>query len=304
MNPFKAIARLFDPARPVRMRVFFALAVVGIVLDQASKFWATGALGRGEVITVIPNFWQFRLAHNDGAAWSMFSGHPGKLALFSIAVSVGLSIWAWKLKEGERGLRIAMGLILGGAAGNIIDRVWLGHVVDFIQWHWFYKYFYPTFNVADSAICVGCALVILGSFRLKSPAEAGAQADTIASEHFDAKDPGDRFVLKLLQTAAMQGAEAVEMTHVGDALKLLVISGSRREELPTPPSRWSGRLLSRIEAFSNPEGVVAVRLGGQKLACKVTRRHAETQGEAQTIVIAIPALSAPVRSKLESGLIA
>src|SRR5688572_4114681 len=148
MNLLKPFSRLTDPARPVGRGVFFGLAAITILLDQASKRWAVSALADDRIITIIPNFWQMHLAHNEGAAFSIFSGHPGKLAIFSIAVSLVLVGWAWRLKPGEQGLRIALGLILGGAIGNIIDRIWLGSVVDFVQWHWKYKYFYPTFNVA------------------------------------------------------------------------------------------------------------------------------------------------------------
>lgn len=167
IQPFNSLT---DPARPVGRVVFFILAVVVLVLDQATKHWAKVALEGDRIIQVIPYFWQFRLAHNEGAAFSIFSGHADKLGVFASLVSIGLTVWAWRLKPGEQGMRVALGLIVGGAVGNIIDRFWLGAVVDFVQWHWMYKYFYPTFNVADSAICVGIGIMMIASFRLPKPA--------------------------------------------------------------------------------------------------------------------------------------
>ena len=174
LTPFN---RLTDPARPIGRPVFFVLAVIVVILDQVTKHWAKTALAGDRIITIIPNFWQMHLAHNEGAAFSMFSGHTGKLALFSIGVSVILTLWAWRIKPGEQGMRVALGLILGGAVGNIIDRVWLGAVVDFIQWHWMYKYFYPTFNIADSAICVGIGLMVVASLRIPSPGKDAPKVD-------------------------------------------------------------------------------------------------------------------------------
>jgi signal peptidase II len=131
-------------------------------------------------IVFIQNYFEFRYQTNTGAAFSMFEGHTGWLAAFSALISLGVLAWGWWLPVRERGLRLPFGLILGGAVGNLIDRVRLGHVIDFIVAHW-HQYYWPTFNVADSAVCVGMAWLILASFRA-SPQPADAARETSAGQ--------------------------------------------------------------------------------------------------------------------------
>jgi signal peptidase II len=149
----------------MRMK-WFSLAGLVLILDQGSKWLADDLLGTREVVTLLP-FLALRKAYNAGAAFSFLSDASGwqrwffvGLALLVIGVLVA---WLRRLPCGENRLAFALALILGGAAGNLIDRVLYGHVIDFIDlyyrdWHW------PTFNIADSAITIGAALLLLDAF--------------------------------------------------------------------------------------------------------------------------------------------
>jgi signal peptidase II len=145
------------------------LSAVVIVLDQATKFLVTRFLELYERVEVLPVL-DFTLLHNTGAAFSLLAGASGWQRWFFIglaaAVSVLLVAWIWRTPRGEKLLPIALALILGGALGNVVDRVVHGYVVDFIHAHWGAAYF-PAFNIADSSITVGAALLILDAFREK-----------------------------------------------------------------------------------------------------------------------------------------
>jgi signal peptidase II len=148
------------------------LSVVVVALDQVTKFLVTRFIDLYERVEVLPVL-DFTLLHNTGAAFSMLAGASGWQRWFFIGlacvVSVLLIAWIWRTPRGEKLLPLALALILGGALGNVIDRVLHGYVVDFIHAHWGSAYF-PAFNIADSAITVGAALLILDAFREKAPA--------------------------------------------------------------------------------------------------------------------------------------
>jgi signal peptidase II len=122
----------------------------------------------GEVLVLLP-FFNLTLAYNPGAAFSFLSDQGGWQRWFFIVlafvVSAVLLVWLSRLKREERWTAVALGLIIGGAVGNLIDRIWLGHVIDFIQLH-YADLFWPAFNVADSAITVGVATMLLDSLVL------------------------------------------------------------------------------------------------------------------------------------------
>ena len=145
------------------------LSVAVVALDQATKFLVTRFLELYDRVEVLPVL-DFTLLHNTGAAFSILAGASGWQRGFFITlgliVSGVLVVWLWRLPRGERLLPIALTLIIGGAIGNVIDRVALGYVVDFIHAHWGGAYF-PAFNIADSAITVGAVLLMLDAFREK-----------------------------------------------------------------------------------------------------------------------------------------
>lgn len=142
------------------------LAVVVVLLDQWTKQLASSQLQYGSPVEILPVF-NLMLAHNYGAAFSFLSDAGGWQRWFfttiSFVVSVVLAVWVYRLKAHETLLAIALALILGGAIGNLWDRVLLGYVVDFISVHYQQIYF-PAFNIADSAITIGAGLMILDMF--------------------------------------------------------------------------------------------------------------------------------------------
>jgi len=141
------------------------LSVLVIVLDQATKFLAETFLTMHEPVPVLPSF-NLMLTYNTGAAFSFLAGAGGWQRWFFLslgtAVSIGLIVWLQRLKPGEKWLAAALALILGGAVGNLIDRAWLGQVIDFIQLY-YDRWYWPAFNIADSAITVGAVLLVLES---------------------------------------------------------------------------------------------------------------------------------------------
>jgi signal peptidase II len=140
---------------------------VAIVLDQLSKVWITRRLELYESITVLPVL-QIVRAHNEGAAWSFLANAGGwqRWAFSALALIVSGVLTAWLLRidrTQQKVLPLGLTLIMGGALGNVIDRLRLGHVVDFVAVHWNAHYF-PAFNVADACITVGALLLIYDAF--------------------------------------------------------------------------------------------------------------------------------------------
>ena len=144
---------------------WYGLAGLVVVLDQLSKWLVLSSLAFGETIYFAP-FWNWVLTFNPGAAFSFLADQPGWQRWFFTVLALAVSAWiAVELKKhpGEKLLALAMSLVMGGALGNVIDRVRFGAVVDFIQWH-AAGYYWPAFNIADSAITVGAVLLFLGQY--------------------------------------------------------------------------------------------------------------------------------------------
>ncbi|SDO81284.1 signal peptidase II [Pseudomonas jinjuensis] len=151
------------------------LTVLVFVLDQASKAFFQSELTLYQQIVVIPDLFSWTLAYNTGAAFSFLADGSGwqrwLFALIAIVVSVVLVVWLKRLKASETWLAIALALVLGGALGNLYDRIVLGHVVDFILVHWQNRWYFPAFNLADSAITVGAIMLALDMFKSKKSGE-------------------------------------------------------------------------------------------------------------------------------------
>jgi len=186
------------------------LAVVAplvVICDQVSKFLATSNLKpltfeadpSARFVTVIDGFWRFKYAENTGAAWGLFRDMSAAFRVpFFIVVSllaIGFIIWFFRRIEAhKRVLPLAVSLVLGGALGNLIDRIYMGKVVDFVDWfvtfeepvnlglftitagekHW------PTFNVADAAISIGVVLLVIEMFggkKKEDPDQGEADQD-------------------------------------------------------------------------------------------------------------------------------
>lgn len=150
------------------------LAVLIIALDLGTKAMATAMLTYASPVPVMPSF-NLTLLHNTGAAFSFLAGAAGWQRWFfvvlAIGVSVALVVWLKTLKRNETWTAIAIVLILGGALGNVYDRVVHGYVVDFLHFYW-NDWHFPAFNLADTAITIGAGMMILDMFR--KPAEGVA----------------------------------------------------------------------------------------------------------------------------------
>ncbi|PKM10439.1 MAG: signal peptidase II [Gammaproteobacteria bacterium HGW-Gammaproteobacteria-3] len=142
------------------------LSFVAILLDQISKLTIAGTMRLYESIQVLP-FFNLTYVHNTGAAFSFLSQAGGWqrwfFAALAFAISVVITVWLARLKKHEKLLAAALALVLGGAVGNLIDRLAYGYVIDFLDvylhdWHW------PAFNIADSAITLGVTLMLIESF--------------------------------------------------------------------------------------------------------------------------------------------
>jgi len=147
-----------------RSSPWLLLSAAIVLLDQLTKTYITRHFGVFEFTSVLPILDITRL-HNVGAAFSFLASASGWQRWLFIALALGVSIaittWLLRLPRGSRTLLAAgLALVLGGAVGNVIDRIRLGHVIDFIHFHWDQAYF-PAFNVADSAITVGAACLLL-----------------------------------------------------------------------------------------------------------------------------------------------
>ena len=143
------------------------LTVAMIALDQLTKWLIVQHFSFGERLNLLPVL-DLTLAYNQGAAWSFLAGESGwqrwMFTGLAIVVALVLLVWLKRLKARSQGLlACALSLILAGALGNVIDRLRLGHVIDFILAYW-NEHAFPIFNVADSAISVGAALLLLDAF--------------------------------------------------------------------------------------------------------------------------------------------
>jgi len=160
---------------------YLLLALAVIVVDQWTKAWVLASLAPGDVRSYTP-FFDLVLAFNRGAAFSMLADQPGWQHAFFVTLALAASaliVWLLGRHRHETLFCTGLGLILGGAVGNLVDRLQIGAVVDFLSFHaggWYW----PAFNVADSAITVGALLIVLDSLRstkgVKSPVSAKADS--------------------------------------------------------------------------------------------------------------------------------
>jgi len=156
-----------DIAAPKHGALAWLWLAAGVVaLDQATKWVVVRNFGLYEVATLLPVLDLTRL-HNTGAAFSMLADASGWQRWFFMTLGLGVSgaitLWLRRIDPARQTLLPAgLSLVMGGALGNVVDRVWHGHVIDFIHVHWQQNYF-PAFNVADSAITVGAAFLVIDS---------------------------------------------------------------------------------------------------------------------------------------------
>jgi signal peptidase II len=142
---------------------YYLIALIVIIIDQFTKWLVATRMQIGESISVIPNVLYITSHRNRGAAWGILQGQFWLFYLITIIVVIGLVFYIRRLPREERLFGVALGFMLGGAIGNFIDRLVRKEVVDFIHTYIF-TYNFPIFNIADSALCIGVALVFLQTF--------------------------------------------------------------------------------------------------------------------------------------------
>ncbi len=158
-------------SRSVRLAiVLYGAAALAYALDRVTKVWAEGSLAGREPIVLIPKVLQLSYTTNAGGAFGLFGGQPWLFFTASVGVSLFIAVLSTRLVS--RISSVALGLILGGALGNLTDRIIhgpgvSGRVTDFIDLH-----VWPVFNLADSAIVIGAVLILLSSFRRDRPSSA------------------------------------------------------------------------------------------------------------------------------------
>ena len=167
-----------DTTNRGRAAVWLLLSALVVLADQVSKSYITSHYGEFEFTTVLPILDITRM-HNVGAAFSFLATASGwqrwLFIVLAVTVSIGIVVWLYRMPRSHGLLACGLALVLGGAIGNVIDRIRLGAVIDFIHFHWDRAYF-PAFNIADSAITVGAACLILDA--LLEPKRARAKVET------------------------------------------------------------------------------------------------------------------------------
>jgi signal peptidase II len=151
---------------PPSLALWLGLALVVIVLDQFTKALVLGYFQLGDS-RYVTSFFNLVRVHNTGAAFSFLAGAAGWQRWFFVTlgfVASGFIVWMLRSHPSQKLFCFAVTMIMGGALGNVIDRLWHGYVVDFLQFHWRTWYF-PSFNLADSAITLGAILLIVDEVR-------------------------------------------------------------------------------------------------------------------------------------------
>lgn len=158
-----------------RCTLFALLTVGGLLLDQATKLYIDRSMQLFDSIPVVTNLFNITYVRNRGAAFSFLSEASWRLPFFigiTLVASIAILVAFFKLRDDQKLAQTSMAMIFSGAVGNLIDRLRLGEVIDFLDVHW-YRHHWPAFNVADSLICLGVFLLALDMLledrRLKRP---------------------------------------------------------------------------------------------------------------------------------------
>ncbi len=141
------------------------IIIFGLIADRVSKLWALGSLKNVDNITIIKNYFAFEYLENRGAAFGILQNKLWLLAIVTMLVIGGMIFYLVKYKPNSKILRVAMAMIISGAIGNLIDRIYYKYVVDFILVHYKDVYYFPTFNVADILVSVGTFFLIISILK-------------------------------------------------------------------------------------------------------------------------------------------
>lgn len=148
-----------------RYKLLALTSAVILILDQATKLYIDATFRLYESVVVIENFFRITYVRNPGAAFGFLSDSAYRIPFFitvAVVASVGILWYLHKLRSDQRWMQFSLALIFSGAIGNLIDRIRIGEVIDFLDVHW-YQYHWPAFNVADSAISVGVVVLLLAT---------------------------------------------------------------------------------------------------------------------------------------------
>jgi len=137
------------------------IIIIGLILDRITKIWALNSLKESSGITIIKDIFAFEYLENRGAAFGILQNRVWLLVLVTFFIVGGMVFYLLKYKPKSKLLRITLAMIIAGALGNFIDRVYYKYVVDFILLHFKDVYYFPTFNVADILVSVGTALLVI-----------------------------------------------------------------------------------------------------------------------------------------------
>ena len=170
----------------LKQKPYWLIAFALLVADQATKAWATAKLKPVGMMEILPGYFRLSYALNRGVAFSLFADVEFNiqwiLAAISGVAAVLVMFYLARTPHTERQMSCALAFLLSGILGNLIDRVRLGEVVDFIEFHWLDRFIWPTFNLADAAICLGA--ILLGIVLMRE--EHAARAQPVVIEEPDA----------------------------------------------------------------------------------------------------------------------
>lgn len=143
--------------------MYYIIIIVAVMLDQIAKFMIRSNMDLHQNIPIIDGIFHITYIQNTGAAFSMFSGHTGMLAFVTVIITVGILVYLFKLRgKGHWALMLSLSLIVSGGVGNIIDRISLEYVVDFLDLR-----IWPIFNLADIYVCCGCGFLMIYVFFIE-----------------------------------------------------------------------------------------------------------------------------------------
>lgn len=186
---FQSFPQILNPdTENVSYTKLFVTAAIVLLLDQLTKLWVVKTIAfnsyffpqDADVIEVVNDFFYIVHIGNEGAAWGMFSGHGKIFVLFTLVALGAIYLFRHSLELYRKSVQIAFGMLIGGALGNLIDRILYGHVVDFLDFHFGFTLpwvlpngRYPAFNVADSSIVIGVSIYLLSGFFHSNEEEEG-----------------------------------------------------------------------------------------------------------------------------------
>jgi signal peptidase II len=164
---FLRLPQEFHSSLDVLMKIkYYLVSLIILILDYATKQWALAALAPSRTIEIIPGFFRFSYAQNTGVAFGLFDSaesawKPYVLTALAILAIIGIIIYGRQMAWDRKLLHLALAITAGGITGNLADRIFRGYVIDFIECHFREIYTFPNFNIADSAITIGVALLLI-----------------------------------------------------------------------------------------------------------------------------------------------